>query len=355
MTKSTSLLQHIRDEFEEALLTNPLVSELSATGGHIIPRALFIIETPNGERKARISAMREPPSISHFDLIQKAALEELADMAEGGNGAVCVVYSIFKGLPSEKGATNGGIALLDWQTTDGGRQLLMLRPVRGGEAVEVVEVNPSRLAFISRTINMAIQVVGRPDSLMDSVLERMVPLITPVIRALAPNAPDDDAAAEEVAAMGPVLEALKDYAAESVKLAMGLAEARAESVLAHMCMTVGMLHARMADINEAHQQEIARMRNNWERQQTKVASKFQRELDMTRKRADTLARHLQTARDEARKVVPGAAGVSAPKPFPMPSIQSTTRALRSPLQRRMTNYLNEFAVFQADTRANSPA
>jgi hypothetical protein len=355
MTKSTNLLQEIRDEYEDSLITSPLLAELAATGGHLIPRALFFTVQANGERKARISAMREPPSLPHMDLIQKAALEELREMAEDGKGAVCVVYSAAKGFPSEKGFSSGGMALLDWQATDGGRQMLLLRPTRGGDAAEVIEVKSSKLDFVAGMINAAIQVIGRPESLMDSVLERMVPLLTPVIRALAPDAADDDAAAEQVAANAPVLEALKDYASESVRMAMGLAEARAETVLAHMSMTVGMLHARMADTHESHQEEVARMRTNWERQQSKAASKLQRELDMTRKRADTLAGQLQNARNEARRHTPGTIPVAPTRPELNRSNQPSPATLRSPLQRRMTNYLNGFPVFQPETRASSPA
>lgn len=355
MTKSTNLLQSIRDEFEDALITNPLLAELSATGGHLIPRALFITVQPNGERKARVSAMREPPSLPHFDVIQKAALDELKDMAEEGQGAVCVVYPAAKGLPSDKGFTNSGMALMDWQATDGSRQILLLRPTRDGETFELVEVKPSKMDFVTGMIGAAIQVLGRPDSLLDNVLERMVPLLTPVIRALAPDAPDDNAAAEQVAANGAVLEALKDYASESVKMAMGLAEARSETVLAHMSMTVGMLQAKMADAQESHQENIARMRTNWERQQSKTATKLQRELDMTRKRADTLARQLQTAREEARRGTPGAALASTIGPAPNLGSQLSPSTLRSPLQRRMAKYLSDFPVFRSDTPPGSPA
>jgi hypothetical protein len=354
MTKPTTLLQDIRDEYEDSLITSPLLAELAATGGHLIPRALFFTIKPNGERKARISAMREPPSLPHMDLIQKAALEELREMAEDGKGAVCVVYSAAKGFPSEKGFTTG-MALLDWLATDGSRQMLLLPPTKSGDAAEVVEVKPSKMDFVSGMINAAIQVIGRPDSLMDSVLERMVPLLTPVIRALAPDAPDDDAAAEQLAANGPVLEALKDYASESVRMAMGLAEARAETVLAHMSMTVGMLHARMADAQESHREEVARMRTNWERQQSKAASKLHRELDMTRKRADALAVQLQNARNAARQHTPGTPAASAVKPELNRSNLPGPVTLRSPLQRRMTNYLNGFPGFQSDTRTGTLA
>jgi hypothetical protein len=353
MNKSTALLQDIRNEYEDSLITSPLLAELAATGGHLIPRALFFTIQANGERKARVSAMREPPSLPHMDMIQKAALEELREMAEDGKGAVCVVYSAAKGFPTEKGVVNG-MALLDWQATDGSRQMLLLRPTKGGEAAELVEVKSSKLDFVTGMINAAIQVIGRPDSLMDNILERMVPLLTPVIRALAPDAKNDDAAAEQVAANGPVLESLKDYAAESVKMAMGLAEARAETVLAHMSMTVGMLHAKLADVHESHQEEIARMRTNWERQQTKTASKLQRELDMTRKRADSLARQVQAAREDARKQVPGMAPVSVTASEVSRSAQANATTLRTPLQRRMVNYLNEFPVFQCDTRTSMP-
>jgi len=355
MNKSTDLLQDIRNEYEDSLITSPLLAELAATGGHLIPRALFFTIKPNGERKARVSAMREPPSLPLMDMVQKAALEELKELAEDGKGAVCVVYSAAKGFPSEKGFSSGGMALLDWQATDGSRQLLLLRPIKGGEAAELVEVKSSKLDFVMGMINAAIQVIGRPDSLMDSVLERMVPLLTPVIRALAPNAANDDAAAEYVAANGPVLESLKDYASESVKMAMGLAEARAETVLAHMSMTVGMLHARLAEVHEAHQEEVARMRTNWERQQSKAASKLQRELDMTRKRADSLARQVQAAREEARKQTPGLTPASTSKPELNRSSHPNATTLRSPLQRRMTNYLNGFPVFQCETRTGVPA
>jgi len=345
MTKPKTLLKELREEFESALIVSPLLAELAATGGQVIPRALFFTIGPDGDKKARISAMREPPTIPHFDMVGKAAFKELRELAEGGKGAVCVIYSAAKGLPGSGSPENSGIALLHWQATDGSQQLMLMRPGKNGESVDMVEVDQSRMSVVSGMIEATIAIVGRPESLLDSVLDRMLPLLTPVIRALAPDAPDDDTAAEMVAENTVLLEALKDYASESVHMALGLSEARAETVLAHLSMTTGYLHAKMADALESHRDNLAKMRTNWERQQAKTVTKLQRELDMTRKRADSLSRQVQDARESLRKS--GSSSAAPTSPATAAVLQEPAALPQSALQRRMSKYLGEFPAFRS--------
>jgi hypothetical protein len=346
MPKNASLLDVVRDQFEDSLIKTGLLAEFNATGGEIVPRTVFFTPANDGMWNVRVAAMLEPPALAKLEDCRAEALADLNRTAGDAGGAACIICSTMRDSPGGVRSARHGMAMLNWLDTEGNQYMARVQPTRDGESFESHDVDPhSWTRFLEHLERQGLEA---PDTggLAEAVLAKLVPSLTTVMKAAAPDAADDDALAEQVQANDPLWQSLKDYSALSVKLALQLSEARADTVLAHLSMTVNYLLAQQAEQADQHRETVAKLKANAEKQQSKAAAKLQRELEMTRKRADVLARQVQDAREELR--VRGTTGGAPTRESdrPAPSVTSPIDPrLASPLQRRMALYLSRFPAF----------
>lgn len=352
MAKTPSLLDAVRDEFEDALIKAALLVEFNATNGEIVPRTIFFTPTTTGAWGVRVSAMEEPPALVQLEQCRAEALAELTRTSPDAGGVACIICATMRDSPGAVRSARHGMAMLTWLDTEGNHYMARVQPTRDGESLESFVVDPNSWSRYLEHLERHGRQAPDDSGLAEAVLGKLVPSLTTVMRAAVPDAPDDDTAAARVREQEAFWAALKDFSALAVKVALQLSEARADTVLAHLSMTVNYLLAQQSEQSDQHRETVAKLKASAEKQQSKAASKLQRELEMTRKRADVLARQVQDAREELRVLrnVDSAQFLVSARPAGGASPRVDVR-LASPLQRRMARYLGKFPAFSASASA----
>lgn len=344
MLNDTSLLDAARADMEDPLLVNNLLVEMAATDGSIIPRTLIFRPRPNqGGWQIRVCAESEPPSLATMRLARESAIEQLLPEGDEPEGVACIVY------PSELANTKGGYLpgalILDWLDLRGNRHTVLVRVERDGLKYSVSPISGD----VETSYAKKVEDEGgntRIGAYAEAVVSQMADAMSPLFRALVPDAPDDDTAFERLKENAPLRTALRTFSATAVKIALRLGAVRADVVLAAMSMTISHLRSQLFQQAEEHKELLEKAKNGQPRTVAKAMSKLQRELDMTKRRAETLARQAQEARDEARALRAAGGAVQQSTPAAVPTASACMPA--TPLQRRVTSYLRNFEQFSTN-------
>lgn len=340
MFDDTSLLDTVRGEMEDALLVNNLLVEMAATDGTVIPRTLVFRPRPdNNGWQIRLCSLAEPPSLVTMRLAREAAIEQLLPEDGEPEGVACIVYS--SELETVKANQLRGALILDWLDLRGNRKTVLVRVENDGLKYSVTPVaGDIEAAYAKKEDDTNDSRIG---AFTHAVISQVAEAMSPVLRVLAPGASNDDEAFERIKENAPLRTSLRTFSASTVSIALRLGAARADAVLAAMSMTISHLRSQMFQQAEEYKESLTKAKSDQPRTVAKAMSKLQRELDMTKRRAETLARQAQEARAEVRALRTSGSdqGQATAGPATVDILPAT------PLQRRVAAYLRNFEGFGA--------